>query len=256
MPATTQPTSDPRPVIEFKSSSITLPALLIASNDLLLIAEHLHQKVQQAPDFFKNTAVLLDLHDINKQQLDVDLAALLATISAAGLITAGIRGGNDKHNETALAHRIAVFAEPRGGATAASKASAKAPLLVPEDTDAAPAGNQTPNGGAGAETKMITQPIRSGQRVYAGGDLIVLAPVSAGAEIMAEGNIHVYSTLRGRALAGVQGNTQSRIFCSDLQAELISIAGHYRVSEDLKDDVRGKQVQIFLQEHALLIHDL
>lgn len=257
MPATNQPISDPRPVIEFKSSSITLPALLIASGDLPLIAEHLQQKVQQAPDFFKNTAVLLDLHEINKQQLDVDLSALLDTVSASGLIPAGVRGGNEKQNVTALAHRIAIFAEPRGGAPAASKQTPKPPLPAPDDAEATPSVDKQPqDGGHGAETRLITQPIRSGQRVYATGDLIILAQVSAGAEIMAEGNIHVYNTLRGRALAGVQGNTESRIFCSDLQAELISIAGHYRVSEDLGVNVRGKPVQIYLQEHALFINDL
>lgn len=250
MPATTQPIAEQRPVIEFKSSSITLPVLLIASGDLPSIAEHLQNKVRQAPEFFKNSPVLLDLHDLNKQQPDIDLAALLATISAAGLIPVGIRGGTEKHHAAALANRIPVFAEARGGAVA-SKPTPKTPPTALDDSQATPSDDKH-----GAETKLITQPIRSGQRVYASGDLIVLAQVSAGAEIMAEGNIHVYNTLRGRALAGVQGNTESRIFCSDLQAELISIAGHYRVSEDLSDSVRGKPVQIYLQEHALFINDL
>jgi septum site-determining protein MinC len=103
---------------------------------------------------------------------------------------------------------------------------------------------------------VITQPIRSGQRVYSQGDLIVLAQVSSGTEIMAEGNIHVYATLRGRALAGVQGDTKARIFCSDLQAELISIAGIYKVSEDLNDSVRNKPVQIYLKDNSLIIKDI
>ena len=105
-------------------------------------------------------------------------------------------------------------------------------------------------------TKLITHPIRSGQRIYAAGDLVIMAQVSAGAEIIAEGNIHVYSTLRGRALAGVQGNIEARIFCFDLQAELISIAGNYKVSEDLGASARNKPVQIYLQEKALIIKDI
>jgi septum site-determining protein MinC len=105
-------------------------------------------------------------------------------------------------------------------------------------------------------TMLITQPIRSGQRIYATGDLIIMAQVSSGAEIMAEGNIHVYNTLRGRASAGIQGNTDARIFCFDLQAELISVAGNYKVSEDLDASVRNKPVQIFLQNQALIIQDL
>jgi septum site-determining protein MinC len=109
---------------------------------------------------------------------------------------------------------------------------------------------------ASTTTTMITRPIRSGQRIYASGDLVVLAQVSAGAEIMAEGNIHVYSTLRGRALAGVQGNVEARIFCSDLQAELISIAGNYKISEDMRDVVSKKAVQVYLQGHTLIIKDI
>ena len=86
--------------------------------------------------------------------------------------------------------------------------------------------------------------------------MVITAQVSAGAEIMAEGNIHVYNTLRGRALAGVQGNSDARIFCFDLQAELISIAGNYKVSEDLDESVRNKPVQIYLQDQALIIKDI
>jgi septum site-determining protein MinC len=256
MPAQTQPVSEQRPVIEFKSSSITVPTLLIASGNLPLIAEHLQRKVQQAPDFFKNSPVLLDLHEINRQQLDLDLSALLETVNASGLITAGIRGGTEKHNAEAIAQRIAVFSEPRGGASAPQKQAPNPPSAAPDSPQTPTAGAKQQAGGHGAETKLVTQPIRSGQRVYSAGDLVILAQVSAGAEIMAEGNIHVYNTLRGRALAGVQGNTESRIFCSDLQAELISIAGHYRVSEDLDESVRGTPVQIYLHNHALIIDDL
>lgn len=250
MPTKPQPVSEQQAVIAFKSSSITLPTLMIASDDLQLIAEHLQHKVQQAPDFFKNSPVLLDLHDITKRQLSVDLHALIETVSAEGLIVVGIRGGTPQHNAEVNTLNIAVFAEARGATTEPPKQNAKqADTQEPESTEAKA---QSPN----AASKLVTQPIRSGQRIYSAGDLIILAPVSAGAEIMAEGNIHVYSTLRGRALAGVQGNTESRIFCSDLQAELISIAGNYRVSEDLDDTVRGRPVQIFLQKHSLIINDL
>lgn len=107
-----------------------------------------------------------------------------------------------------------------------------------------------------APAMMVTQPVRSGQRIYAASDLVILAQVSAGAEIMAEGNIHVYNTLRGRALAGVQGDTAARFFCLDLQAELVSIAGIYKTSEDLKDAPKKKPVQIYLRDQALIIEEL
>jgi septum site-determining protein MinC len=104
---------------------------------------------------------------------------------------------------------------------------------------------------------LITRPVRSGQRVYAaGGDLSVVAPVSSGAELIADGNIHVYGPLRGRAMAGLNGNTQARIFCQNLQAELISVAGHYRVSENIPAEVKGGPVQIFLDHDVLRIEKL
>jgi septum site-determining protein MinC len=106
-------------------------------------------------------------------------------------------------------------------------------------------------------TKIIDQPVRSGQRIYAsGGDLIVMAQVSPGAEIMADGNIHVYGSLKGRALAGVQGNQAARIFCSDLQAQLVAIGGNYRTSESDDLSIRGKLVQIYLKDDALIIDTL
>ncbi|EGD05328.1 septum formation inhibitor, partial [Burkholderia sp. TJI49] len=110
---------------------------------------------------------------------------------------------------------------------------------------------------AGAQTLVIDRPLRSGQQIYAKGDLVVLAPVSHGAEIIAEGNIHIYAPLRGRALAGVHGNHDARIFCTCLEPELISIAGIYRTTENpLPAEVLGKSVQIRLEEEKLMIEPL
>lgn len=100
---------------------------------------------------------------------------------------------------------------------------------------------------ASRPTRVISQPVRGGQQVYAEGDLVLLAPVSAGAEVMADGHIHCYAPLRGRALAGVQGDVNARIFCRELNAELVAIAGHYRIADDLKaDPLWGKAVQVAL----------
>src|SRR5207237_3532700 len=99
---------------------------------------------------------------------------------------------------------------------------------------------QTPPPPSPAKPRLITQPVRSGTQIYARGtDLVVTAPVSAGAEIMADGNIHVYAALRGRALAGADGDVEARIFCSRLEAELISIAGRYLVSDQIPPEHRG-----------------
>ena len=108
-----------------------------------------------------------------------------------------------------------------------------------------------------AATRIVTQPVRGGQQIYAEGDLIVLAPVSAGAEVLADGNIHIYAPLRGRALAGVQGNSEARIFCQSLEAELVSVAGRYRVAEDLRKTPQwGKAIQVMLDQDQLNLLDL
>jgi septum site-determining protein MinC len=151
-------------------------------------------------------------------------------------------------------------------ATAAT--SAAQPELFPSDPQEA--GGAEASAQAGTETAesetrvtrteptlVIDRPLRSGQRIYAKGDLVVLGIVSNGAEVIAEGNIHIYAPLRGRALAGVHGNHDARIFCTSLEAELISIAGIYRTTEvPLADDVRGKPAQIRLDEEKLLIEPL
>ncbi len=106
-------------------------------------------------------------------------------------------------------------------------------------------------------TKIITTPIRSGQQIYAqGGDLLILAPVSTGAEVIADGHIHIYGPLRGRALAGVSGNENARIFCDSLEAELVSIAGYYKVNENLRNDVWKSRVHVFLEDKTLHINTL
>ena len=104
---------------------------------------------------------------------------------------------------------------------------------------------------------MISEPVRSGQQIYApNGDLLVLAPVSHGAELLADGHIHIYGPLRGRALAGVTGDTEARIFCQSLEAELISIAGQYKISEDLEGDYWQQPVVVHLTEGHLQIRAL
>ena len=235
--------------LEFKSSTFSVPVLVLSSVDLGIIEQQLQEKINLAPEFFRNSPLVLDLQEINKQGHDINIAELTGIIRKAGLLPVGVRGGNVQQNKQVLELLIPVYSIHSGGVSAENKKQkAITPVPVPEpktDTDIDV-----------AETTLITQPIRSGQRIYAAGDLVILAQVSAGAEIMSEGNIHVYNTLRGRALAGVRGNTEARIFCFDLQAELISIAGNYKVSEDLDDTVRNKPVQIYLQDQALIIKDI
>jgi septum site-determining protein MinC len=236
--------NNPPNALEFKSSTFSVPILVLYSNDPVSLEQQLQQKIQLAPDFFKNSPVVFDLQEINEEELEIEIAPLVDMIRRAGLLPIGIRGGNEKQIEAALSLNIPTFSIHHSLFATQKKSGSISPSA--QETIATPKIESS---------TLITQPIRSGQRVYASGDLIVLAQVSAGSEIFAEGNIHVYNTLRGRALAGVQGNTEARIFCFDLQAELISIAGHYKTSEDLDKSIHNKPVQIYLNEHSLIIKE-
>jgi septum site-determining protein MinC len=237
--------------LEFKSSTFSVPVLVLSSDDLVVFEQQLQEKISLAPEFFRNSPLVLDLQEINKQGYVTDIAVLIQIIRKAGLLPIGIRGGNVQQNKQALELLIPIDSIHSGGVSAETQKQ-KTITPVPEPITEKDTDTDTED----ATTTLITQPIRSGQRIYASGDLVILAQVSAGAEIMAEGNIHVYNTLRGRALAGVRGNKEARIFCFDLQAELISIAGNYKISEDLDETVRNKPVQIYLQDQALIIKDI
>lgn len=247
MPIDSQKTPNKSQALEFKSSTFSVPVLVLSSVDLGLIEQQLQEKISLAPEFFRNSPLVLDLQEINKHGYNIDVTVLTDIIRKAGLLPIGIRGGNLQQNKQALELLIPVYSIHSGGVSAENKKPKK---ITPVP------GPKSDKDKEVTATTLITQPIRSGQRIYAAGDLVILAQVSAGSEIIAEGNIHVYNTLRGRALAGVRGNTEARIFCFDLQAELISIAGNYKVSEDLEESVRNKPVQIYLQEQALIIKDI
>lgn len=240
---------------ELRATTFTLPTLRLFGADLAELSRFLETKIRQAPEFFRNAPVVVDLSRLPEVALDFPL--LVGLLRGQGLLPIGVRGGSEQHRETARLMDLAILSQgargpgaaivPKGGGAAASPAPAS--TVADKPVAAAP----TP----GPAGKLVTRPVRSGQRLYAqGGDLVVLAPVSSGAELMADGNVHVYGVLRGRALAGVKGNADARIFCQDLRAELISVAGHYRVSENLDPALAGRPVQVRLQDGRLIIEAL
>jgi len=238
------------PFIELKSSSFTLPILKLFGNDLAVIGEQLSRTVEQAPDFFRNTPIVMDLSPLAAANQQVDFAGVVNLCRDLGMVPIGVRGGNSGHNRSAEVLAMAILADRNAKREAVARPEPAAPAKPAPNSDHVPPV-------AGNPTRLVTQPVRSGQRIHAdGGDLIVTAHVSAGAEIIADGHIHVYGTLRGRALAGAKGNTTSRIFCNDMQAELIAIAGQYQVSENMDDSIRGLPVQVYLENHSLMIHPL
>jgi septum site-determining protein MinC len=241
-----------KPVLELKSTSFSAPVLVLYNAKLKQVELQLKEKIAQAPDFFKNTPILIDLKNCNSKELSVDVTSLIKCLQLNKLCPIGISGGSVEQHKQALELHIPTHSIR----TTNLNASSSTPKIAVENTEKPLAQPSTETIVPPVENMLVSQPIRSGQRIYAKGDLTILSHVSAGAEVMAEGNIHIYGALRGRALAGVQGNTDSRIFCSDLQAELISIAGHYKISEELDNTKHHQPTQIFLQDQTLIIKNL
>jgi len=238
--------------LEFKSSSFSSPVLVIHRTELKQIKHNLKEKIAQAPDFFRNSPLLIDLQHCNEDEQAFELEKLIEFLYSVQLLPIGISGTNDKQKLIATQYHIPIHSIK----TAHPDNNTSIKNLVNVDKKESTSEKNDSEKVTSVENMLISQPVRSGQRIYAKGDLTILSHVSAGAEVMAEGNIHVYGALRGRALAGVQGNSNCRIFCSALQAELVSIAGHYKTSEDLDKLEQHKPTQIFLKDQALIINNL
>ena len=240
--------SSASPAFELKAAGFTLPVIRLLRLDLDAVEAELVPKVRQAPGFFEHTPVVIELSALPAGEEDVGFARLIGLLRGLGMIPVGVRGGSGAQHEAAKAMQLAILADSVKPDQAANQAKVELPVAV-----------QTAEPQVGIETgsHLIDRQVRSGQRVYAvGGDLTVLAPVNSGAELMADGNIHVYAPMRGRAMAGLHGDTTARIFCADLQAELVSIAGHYRVSDKIPAALKGRRIQIFLDHEVLRIEPL
>ncbi|MDX1811430.1 MAG: septum site-determining protein MinC [Gammaproteobacteria bacterium] len=253
-----QASSTKQSAVELKGSVFTLPIVVLKSADLEQIAAELSQLLATSMKFFENAAVVIDLQYLTDNELAVDFSGLLNLLAERTVIPVGVRNGSAQLNALATGAGLAIL---KGGSLqnilGSGEESKTEKTAKPTEKAQAPAENAAP-APAYRKTKLITQPVRSGSQVYAAGaDLIVMAPVSPGAEIIADGNIHIYSTLRGRALAGVRGDTQARIFCHSLEAELLAIAGNFRVFEDgPAKEFKDKPVQIYLEDEHLIIAPL
>jgi septum site-determining protein MinC len=250
-------------VFELKAAGFTLPIIRLLEADIEAVAAELGARVEQAPEFFRNTPVVIDLSAFSQGGGEVEFPLLVGLLRGYGMIPFGVRGGTKAQNEAAEAMELAILREHETRGARSERAPVVAepaaePAAPPPRSVGEPAPAETPLlKRTGASFTLVTRPVRSGQRVYAsGGDLCIIAAVSSGAELMADGNIHVYGPLRGRALAGMKGNTDARIFCQDLQAELVSVAGHYRISENIPPELRGVPVQIYLDQKILRIEKL
>ena len=249
------------PVLELKAAAFTLPVIRLFGVDMDAVETELAPKVLQAPGFFRNTPVVIDLTALSDFDADVGFPQLVGLLRGMGMMPVGVRGGSPAQHEAAQAMELAILGDahkPRQRASAGSvEASEASAAPVPEPAGARQSRAAGTDEAVVGASLLIDRPVRSGQRVYAaGGDLTVVAAVSSGAELMADGNIHIYAPMRGRVIAGLKGDVRARIFCQDMRAELVSVAGHYRVSENIPADLKGKQVQVFLDHEVLRIEPL
>ena len=240
--------ADQAPVFQLKGSMLAITILELAQNDLERLDSQLAAKVEQAPDFFNNTPLVLALDKLPGADA-VDLPGLIALCRKHGLRTLALRTGDATLIQAASRLDLPVL-PPSGARERKLEVAAK-----PVEPAPTPAPAVEPSY---RPTRVITTPIRGGQQIYAqGGDLIVLSSVSPGAELLADGNIHVYGPLRGRALAGIKGDASARIFCQQLAAEMVSIAGRYKVAEDLRREPSwGQAVRMSLAGDVLNINRL
>ncbi|MBS0286883.1 MAG: septum site-determining protein MinC [Proteobacteria bacterium] len=236
--------------IALKGGMFTLTTIQLLEYDLEALSAELDEKINQAPNFFLYAPIILDLQRISRQEEMIELAAVVDVLKTKKLIPIGIRGANKTYKELAIEAGLAIFPEEKI-IVSKKRTATEDPKLTEKISASTSVSRQESTHTA---TRLITQPVRSGQQIYAqGGDLIVLASVSHGAELLADGHIHVYGPLRGRALAGVMGDKDAMIFCRSLEAELVSIAGQYRLSEDLKETCWKQPACIQLQEERLHI---
>lgn len=245
---------DTDPVFHLKGGMLTMTVVELVRQAPQRFAVQLAEKVEQAPNFFQDTPVLISLEKLDDELDIAGLIALLRICRDHGLQPVALRGDEQFR---ALAQQASLVLLPPGrGRDKIIEAPEPAPQAVAQPAEVAPA-PVAPQAADTTPTRVITEPVRSGQQVYArGGDLIVLAPVSAGSELLADGHIHVYGPLRGRALAGVRGDTRARIFCQSLEAELVSVAGQYKVAEDLRRHQWKEAVQVSLDGDSLKIEAL
>ncbi len=224
--------------IELKGSSFTLSVIHLHHNDPEIVQQALAEKIDLAPAFLKNAPVVINVAALSAS--NVNWRRMQQAIAATGLHIVGVSGCKDQQLKQTIC---------RSGLPVLNEGKETRPAAPPPP----PAAVEAP----ASTTRIISAPVRSGQQVYARNcDLIVTSHVSAGAELIADGNIHIYGMMRGRALAGASGDKNCQIFCLNLSAELVSIAGEYWVMDQIPAEFFGKAAHLCLKDGGLTIQTL
>jgi septum site-determining protein MinC len=228
----------PRTVIDIRYSEVGLVQVRIRTTDARAILNELAGRVAAAPHFFRRIAVCLDLSALEKTPEVAEIHAVIEAVRGVGMLSVGLAGDVVELETVANALNLPILSSFR-------TPTRPAPVLEPEQ--AAPTKPKPAPADSNVSTLIHNQPVRSGQRIYARNrDLIVNAGVGAGAEVMADGCLHIYGSLRGRAMAGARGEPAARVFCQEFHAELVSIAGVFRVFETIPAELAGMPVQAWL----------
>ena len=271
------------PVFKIKNVNFPLFVLHINTTNMEKLKKEMNARFAQAPSFFSNTPTVLGLAAIADAGVTPDFANLAAFMRSLGMQTAGVVGGSSEQREAAVQAGLGLFTDTPAGPSpqptdaldfeASMKSHLQPELPGLEMATEIEHESDKPSNHSDIEsaqlyspwtvsalrpTMVIDKPVRAGQRIYAeGANLVVLAIVNAGAELIADGDIHIYAPLRGKAIAGARGNQGVRIFVQRLEAELISIAGYFKLFEDgIPENVRGKQSQVYLDGLRLVFQPL
>ena len=236
---------------ELKFGQVGIANLRVRTLDPAQLAAEMRERVERAPNLFARAAVVLDFGGLSKAPALDDARALVDGLRGAGVLPVALAYGTKEVEALSQQLGLPLLAKfraqyERGDGNVAPASPEPARAAAPAPAQAAPA--PAPSLANVQPGLMLATPVRSGQQVYAENrDLTCLAAVGAGAEVIADGSIHIYGALRGRALAGAQGNESARIFCREFHAELVAVAGHYKVLEDISMELRGKPVQVWLE---------
>jgi septum site-determining protein MinC len=228
----------PAPAIDLRFGQVGLMQVRIRTTDPGAILDELTGRVASAPLFFQRTGVCIDLTALGRDPQLEEMRTVMDAVRRAGMLPVGLVGGSAGVESLSAALQLPVLAPFRQQTQAAPIVQAAQPLQPVQPAERAE---------AGIPALIQHQPVRSGQRLYARSrDVVVTSTVGAGAEVIADGCVHIYGSLRGRAVAGARGETGARVFCQEFRAELVSIAGVFRVFETLPPELAGKPVQAWL----------
>ncbi|GGA07047.1 septum site-determining protein MinC [Dyella caseinilytica] len=245
---------------DLRFGQVGIACVRVKRVDAAALCDELERRVRSAPQLFSRAAVVLDLSHLPSLPDDGTVDALLEAVRSAGMLPVGLAYGTSATEALAQRMGLPLIAKFRAAYEPADGGSVAPPVPSPTQAPSAPVREPVlaaPAPGAILGAQYHEGAVRSGQQVYARDrDVVVTGAIANGAEVIADGSIHIYGSLKGRAMAGAQGDVKARIFVSDFRAELVAIAGHYRVFEQIPKDLEGQSVQCWLDGEKLLIAPL